>query len=99
MNGPTSSGNSVFFTRVLRTLDARTEPEHLFPSRVSFLRWFPSKSFKNLRFLLRFLPFFLGARCHCVTGLEEATRPVRWGCGEGGKLWRWPACRDRIYGG
>ena len=55
-----TDGNSAFFTRVLRTLDARTGPEHLSPSCVSLLRLFPSKSFLNLRFLLRFLPCFFG---------------------------------------
>lgn len=38
-------GNNTFVARVLRTLDARTWLEHLFTSRVYFLRLFPSKSF------------------------------------------------------
>ena len=42
---PVPAGNSVFFTRVLRALEARTWPEDLFPSRVSFLRLFSSKGF------------------------------------------------------
>ena len=49
-------GNSTFVARVFSRLNARSGPERLSPSRVSFLWLFPSKNLTHLHLLLCFLP-------------------------------------------